>query len=633
MRQLFIISLWIAIGMFCLPVLAKVQYQITVDKPEHHLAEINIQLPLGQDVLNLSFSGWRTGRYKIINSANGVRQFSALDEKGNALNWTRIDKSRWQVKNPRKGRVKVSYQLYANELGSRSRHIDSTHAYLDATAVLMYEPSLISEVHNVKLNVPKAWKSYSGMTEIAPHEFIAQSFHQLASSPIESGINQLRQWQVDGRQYQLVIWGKGNYDSRKMAKDLKSLVSQGKKVWKDYPFKKYLFIVHATSGAKGATEHINSTVIQKTRFSFAPRKDYLKFLRTAAHEFVHTWNVKAYRPAELVPYDYQKENYTRLLWVAEGSTSYFQDQLLLMAKLEKPKEFLTELSERIDDFQHRPGGKVQSVSDASFEAWIAQRGDFANNHSANIYSEGYMASWLLDFKMLQDSDLKSGYKQLHNELFGLIKQNPEEYKKNRAVSYNAEMMISIANKLTGEDYKAWWQRNINKPFSIDFEDMLDNVGLRFVPLKNKDYKPWMGFKSETEKGWITFTEVEMDGPAWKAGLTIGDQLVAINGIKVIPDKLKKQLESYKAGNELKLVIFRNDQLFSKTLTLGKITKKPAKIEFVESPSNRQKRFFKAWTGIEYPAKKEKKPVVKPMESVKQIEKKNLKKLEVEKIEI
>lgn len=98
-------------------------------------------------------------------------------------------------------------------------------------------------------------------------------------------------------------------------------------------------MVHATSGAGGATEHLNSTVIQLPRFSFRERKDYLRFISTASHEFIHTWNVKAYRPAGLVPYDYQHENMTELLWIAEGSTSYFQGQLLLRAGVMTPKEF------------------------------------------------------------------------------------------------------------------------------------------------------------------------------------------------------------------------------------------------------------------------------------------------------
>ena len=110
-------------------------------------------------------------------------------------------------------------------------------------------------------------------------------------------------------------------------------------MWDDYPFERYVYIVHATSGVRGATEHLNSTVIQLPRFKFRERKDYLRFISTASHEFIHTWNVKAYRPAQIAKYDYQQEKVTDLLWLAEGSTSYFQNQLLLSGGIMKPKEF------------------------------------------------------------------------------------------------------------------------------------------------------------------------------------------------------------------------------------------------------------------------------------------------------
>ncbi|TMN94298.1 peptidase M61, partial [Pseudoalteromonas sp. S407] len=99
------------------------------------------------------------------------------------------------------------------------------------------------------------------------------------------------------------------------------LVKTGDVIWDDYPYQRYVFMVHSTSGARGATEHLNSTIIQRHRDKFAKREDYLGFIATAAHEFIHTWNVKAYRPEGLVPYDYLAPNYSRLLWLAEGSTS------------------------------------------------------------------------------------------------------------------------------------------------------------------------------------------------------------------------------------------------------------------------------------------------------------------------
>lgn len=574
--------------------MATVKYQIDLKKPEHHLGKITINLDKGHDLIIFKMPVWRTGNYKILNQANGVRNFSATNSRGKSLDWIRLDKSSWQVNNPTQAKIKVSYQIYANELGSRTRHINSTHAYLDATAVLMYIPSMMKEKHIVNLKVPKKWHSFSGMEQSGKHRFIAQNYDQLADSPIETGINDVYKFTQDKRNYEVVFWGKSNRDNQSIVNDLKSLVVQSQTIWKGYPYQKYVFIIHATSGAKGATEHINSTVIQRDRTLFGEDDDYLKyFLRTASHELIHTWNVKAYRPQGLVPYDYEKENYSQLLWIAEGSTSYFQDRLLLTAELQTVDEFLVALSKRIDDFKHTPGNRVQSVSESSFEKWIAQGGDFAKNHSANIYSEGFMASWLLDFEILQDTQLKQGYKDLHQQLY------PVNHKNLSTNSYTTEKVQQLLQKITQKDYTKWWHKNIDQPLNIDFEKLIDKAGLRFAKLKEEDYKVWTGFVSEDNNNIITLKRVEKDSPAWNAGLTSGDQLIAINGYKVTAAKLDKWLLQFNADDKLKLTLFRDDQLLTKTLKLKKAATSVPQIELIEEPSEQQKLFFKAWLGVDH----------------------------------
>lgn len=580
---------------------AQINYLFELTDPDHHLAEITVSIPQGQSLLTLKMPNWRTGNYKIINQSNGVRQFGALDSNQQALDWQRVDKSTWTINNPSKQAVTVKYQIYANELGRRTRHISDTHAFLDATAVFMYQPSQIFETHQIDLKVPANWKSYSGMEQLGEHQFVAQNYHQLADSPIETGINEAFEFTQDKRNYQVVFWGKANRDPQKIVDDLKSLVSQSHQIWKGYPYQKYVFMIHATSGAQGATEHLNSTVIQRARDTFGKREDYLeKFLRTASHEFVHTWNVKAYRPEKLVPYDYQKENYSDLLWIAEGSTSYFEDRLLLTAELQTVDEYLKSLSKRIDKFQHRPGHKVQSLKQASYEKWIAQGGDFANNHSANIYSEGFMLSWLLDFQILTDTKLKSGYKDLHQLLYQLEeKKSPDLFTR----SYNTEDLKALLLQLTKKDYNNWWQENVNSPLDIDFKALLKKAGLEFTPLKEEDYKISAGFKSKAINGLLTLTQVESGSEAWKAGLTPEDQIIAVNGYQVTQDNFDKWLTQFEDGEQIELTLFREQRLIKKLLTVKKEPKKRPKIRLVKKPTRSQKAFFKAWLGVKFPKNK------------------------------
>lgn len=570
---------------------ATIEYQLDLSQPQHHLGQVTMTLPGGSNSSTVMMPAWRTGKYQILDLANGVRNFSVKDNSGKPLQWQHNDKSSWTIANPSQGELTVSYQIYANQLGTRTRHIDDSHAYIDATGVFMYEPKHRDQDVSVKLNVPEGWKSYSGMERKGAQHFVADNYDVLVDSPIETGISQLLEFSQDNKDYQLVIWGEGNYDAEAMAKDLEQMVGASQNIWQGYPFDNYVFMVHATTGVRGATEHLNSTIIQRKRFTFAPRKEYLEFLKTAAHEFVHTWNVKAYRPEGLAEYDYQHENYSDLLWISEGSTSYFQSQLLLQSGIITHQEFFEDLAKRIAAHAKKPGKAEQSVAQSSHESWIALPGDFSNNHSVNIYSEGFMASLALDFKMLQDSQLKAGYSELHRELFNQFRL-PKPF--------NNQDIKDIAKSLTGKDYSQWWRENVESPLAIDFETLLAQAGLEYTYPEKAKQIPDPGFVSVEKAGLVTLTRVLKGSHAWDAGLNIEDQLVAINGLKVTQEQLITRLSQYQDDDKVRLTLFRRDQLIEKDLVLAKTMDKEPIIQAVEQPSRAQKEFFKAWLGVDFP---------------------------------
>lgn len=574
---------------------AEVVVNINIEQPQYHYARVTIKFDKSANThTRFHLPTWRTGRYEILNLANGIREFSAVDENGNTLEWHKIDKDTWQVENTLDKEVEISYQVYANQLGQRTRHIDDSHAFIDASTVVMYSDFARDQQHQISLNVPKKWRSVSGL-EVGskPHQFIAQNYDVLVDSPIETGINEHHQFRVDGRDYELVIWGKGNYDSIKMLADLKVLVQQSKHIWQDYPFKRYVFMVHATSGARGATEHLNSTIIQRSRFKFSSRKDYLGFISTAAHEFVHTWNVKQYRPKGLVPYDYQHENYSTLLWLSEGSTSYLQNQLLLRGDLMSSKEFLENLAKRITGYIHKPGRQSQTVAEASFDKWLEEGGDYDKNHSVNIYSEGFLVSWLLDFSIIEQTKLKKSYRDVHNILY-------QQHKIPN--SFDEADLVAILKKLTGEDYQDWWQKNVHGYAEVDFDKLLAKAGLTMsYGDKNKiKQQAWTGIETKPSTTGLQVTRIEKNSPAWQAGLMLDDIIIAINGLRLADKNLSTRLKDFKAEEKIRVTFFRRDELDTRMITLGTLPKAKLKIVPLKRVSKKQKAFFKQWTGIKFP---------------------------------
>lgn len=571
--------------------LAEVKYSIDLTDSKHHLASVVVDFPQSDNTkLNVNLPVWRTGKYQVLPLADAIRYFRAEDEAGNHLPHSRTASGEWTIELARPTAVRVSYQLYANQLGQRVGHIDSTHAFLDASGTFVYSPEFKDQAIEVKLAVPNEWKSYSGMVQgNDPHMFLATNYDVLVDSPIETGINHHRRFSADGRDYELVVWGEGNYDIEQMVTDLTKLSGQASAIWEGFPFERYVYMVHATSGASGATEHLNSTVIQRPRFSYRERDDYLGFIKTASHEFIHTWNVKAYRPAGLVPYDYQKENMSELLWMAEGSTSYFQSQLLLRAGVITAKEFFEDLAKRIARSEHTPGRETQSVKEASDNKWASTGGDYAINHSANIYSEGYIASLALDFALLDDTDLESSYRDVHKAL----------YAEHRVpAGYSVSDVKQILQRLSGKDYEQWWQTHINSPLSVAFSTVLDKAGLAISFGEESKLEPFAGV--ELSGNSLVLSEVLRNGPAWKAGIVLGDEIVAINGLKVTAKGFEARIKDFKPHADIMVSLFSDDRLKEVKLKLGEQQSGKLALISVKKPSRSQKAFFKAWLGVDWP---------------------------------
>lgn len=573
---------------------ARVDYAIDLTTPEHHTSNVSIVFPqTSAQFLDVKMPAWRTGRYTILNLANGVRGFAATDSQGRPLRWQKVDKSTWRIHLAQPSAIRISYEVYGNELLLRSRHIDDSHAYLDASAVFMYAERYRQDDVAVALAVPAGWNSVSGMQSSAPHRFVAANWDILVDSPIETGINTSRRFSEGGRDYEVVFWGHGNYDSDTIASDLQKIVAEADTIWSGYPFQRYVFMIHAVDGpGGGATEHRNSTVIQIPRYSFQPRERYLSFLSTASHEFVHTWNVKAYRGAGLVPYDYEKENYSDLLWVAEGSTSYFEDHLLLRAGLIKPSEYFATLASAIDHNRSTPGTAVQSVAAASFDEWISTSGDRARNASVNIYSEGSLASWMLDIALLEQTGGKVSYRHVHDALYRRFKADER--------GFTSADMLAILAQLTGKSWEQWWARHVDSPLgAIDFNRLLSPVGLKLADGITAQ-AAWAGWSSDELGGAVRLTAVERGSPAWDAGLTTGDIIVALNGKRVTSQRLEAAVAEGQPGDTVTVSYFRRDQLAHKQMKLGR-ARGEASVVPVGNPTRAQKALFQRWLLIGYPA--------------------------------
>jgi predicted metalloprotease with PDZ domain len=565
-------------------------YLFKIKDASHHLAEVELEFSdVDQSVFETKLPVWRSGRYEILNLSKNVRSFQAYNAQGDELIWNKTNKNTWQIQTENSQTIVVKYQIYANQLKDRVSHIDSTHAYLDASGVFMFNEAQRNKKIVIKLVTPSSWRSVSGLIQNSPNEFIASNYDHLIDAPIETGIHQFKSFKVEDINYEIAIWGKGNHDIEKISKDIEKLHYQAKTIWKTFPFQRYLFIIHAGDKLRGATEHVNSTIIQTDRFNFLPEEKYNKFINIASHELIHSWNVKAYRPSGISPYDYDKENYSNLFWLVEGTTSYFDRLLSVRGDAIKTSAFFKELSEDIFKYLNKPGKNVMSLEQSSFDTWMNQDSHSKHNYSVNIYLKGSMVSWLLDMEIRKVTKNKKSIDDLHYLLY--------KNHNNKTIGYQDKDVLALLNVMTNHDFSEFWNNYISGTAEINFKELLEFYGLQFETLeKDENTKPqsWIGALTKDNKGYAEVISINDNSPAWKAGITTGDQIIAINNFKVIQSNIEKIIQELPAEQSASVSYFNNGILKKTSLTPSLIPIEKLKIVPLDKVSKFQVKVFNDW---------------------------------------
>ena len=581
--------------------------------------------------LDLMLPVWRPGRYQVLDQAGSIRTLEARSGAGDPLKVEKTDKSTWRVTTQGTDEVVADYVLYANSLADRTRHADSTHVFLSPAAAFLYVPELRAEPLRVTIDCPEEWTVATGLEpetpdadESAPKVLLAPDYDTLVDSPIEAGFLDTLRFDVEGVPHEIAFWTghrppvltpllkREKFNPEQLKKDFAAIVASQKSLFGDMPYKRYVFIVHCYAGGGGGTEHVNSTVMQASPTRFDTAESYRGFLGLASHEMFHTWNVKQLRPADLKPYDYQREQYSRLLWVVEGTTSYYDDLTLVRTGHMKPDDYLKNLGDAIDAARRRPGSGVQSLEDSSFDSWIKYNRPSPDsvNSTVSFYDKGAQASLVLDMGIRRASAGKSSLDDAMRALYrGFPLNGP---------GYTSTDVLAAVNTAAGADLSDAFARAVRTTEALDFERALEVVGLEVThkPAKKDDDKAaaseagdapkersYLGFTVTDQSGLASVSAVLADGPAYSAGLLAGDHIVAINGERFRASDLEALLKRLKPGDAVRVSFFRYDALRELELKAAAVPDAKWTVSRAKSPTDEQRAAYESWLGQKWPADK------------------------------
>jgi predicted metalloprotease with PDZ domain len=496
---------------------------------------------------------WTPGSYLVREYERNVEALTA-SAGGRALTVTKSDKNRWRVTTGGAPSIELKYRVYGREMSVRTYWIDAGFALINGAPTFITLADGLDAPHDVTLVPATGWKrSMTSLPDASgEHHYLAPDFDTLVDSPIVLGNPAVYEFTVGGKKHYLVNEGEGGvFDGARAAKDLEAVVAENLRLWGALPYDKYLFLNLITE-AGGGLEHKSSTVLMTSRWATRTRRAYVSWLDTASHEFFHAWNVKRLRPVELGPFNYEKENETRSLWIAEGVTEYYGALNLARAGLASRDEFLDILSSNIEELQTTPGRLVQSAEQASFDAWIKYYRPDENsaNTSISYYTKGAVLGFLLVARIRRATSGAWG-------LDDVMRLAYQRFAGSRG--YTPSDFRAVAEEVAGTSLGSFWETAVEGTAELDYGDAFETFGLRFRPSPQSS-RPYLGITTRNDAGRLLVSQVRRDGPAAKAGVNVDDEILAIDDFRVRADRFDDRIQQYRPGDKVMLLIARREQL-------------------------------------------------------------------------
>ncbi|MEO6654652.1 MAG: PDZ domain-containing protein [Pyrinomonadaceae bacterium] len=589
------------------PVSPEIGYTISMSKPWTHLLEVEMRIkwPQMPERIEVKMPVWTPGSYLIREYARQVQNLAVKDTSAIDLAWSKINKNTWQIYTAGAKEFTVTYLVYSNELTVRTNDLNDEHAFWNNAATLLFVKDQLNAPSTVKVAPFANWRVATGLPPVEgqANTFRAENYDVLYDSPFEVSDFKEVSFDVEGKKHRIVMSGEGNYDLDKLAVDTAKIIAEGYRIFGEFGYKDYTFIINLRGG--GGLEHLNSTALQANRFAFRSDSKYKSFLALVAHEYFHNWNVKRIRPDALGPFDYENENYTKLLWVAEGATAYYEGILLRRAGFITDKEFLKDKASLIKQLQERPGRFETSLENASFDAWIKyyRPDENAVNNQISYYDKGEIVIMMLDITIRTFSGGTKSFNDVLRYLYS-------EYFKN-GKNYTPGDFQKVAEMMAGTSLDDFFRKYVRGTAEIDYAGILSGIGLRLNAKEVSTGKAYIGSDSADgavtirsvpaigadlaeENGKLTVKLILANTPAFEQGLNTGDQIIAVDGYRANQAFMQSYIGERGVKDKVRFTVFRFDKLRDITITLRDNSRTEYEFAPLAQPSDGQKKLYREY---------------------------------------
>ena len=587
-----------------------ISYKLAMSHPASHLFEVtmDVSIPANETAAFIDFQMplWQPGRYAVADYAKNVQEFSARSQD-RSLQWEKVDNQTWRVQRQDRRTITATYKVFGNDLSGTYAQLDVGHANYNGGEIFMYVAGHKPNAVALHIDPPPNWRVINGRTERPDqHDWNYPNYELMIDNPTEIGPDwTVDTFSVDGKTYNVMVHSRGDEGGRRPAfvRDVEKIVRAETKMWGPPEFESYTFLFHfaADDRSGDGMEHLTSTQIIQSGI-LADRGTYYAALGTAAHEFFHVWNVKRLRPIELGPWDWTRPVATRGLFIAEGFTQYYGDEMYHRAGFEDSAGFLRDLAQTIATIENSPASKLMSAEASSMAAPFIDRASFRDrtnlqNTSFSYYSKGELIALNLDLLIRAwtkgQRSLDDVMRRAYDELY-LKSPNATYYLKGRG--YTIEDFARVVSEISGMDMSGWFGKYVHGVETLPYDEALAGVGLRLI--KSVASQPYTAgiVIDRQDRQTLRLGTLRTDSAAERGGLQEGDVLLSIGGTPVSRENWLSTLNKHKEGDRVPVSVRRFRQTLDLTIQLGPPDAYDYRIEEIPNASTEAKRLRSAWLG-------------------------------------
>ncbi|MGU3778823.1 M61 family metallopeptidase [Burkholderia metallica] len=566
-----------------------IRYSIVPKDLAAHLFEVSVTVadpdPEGQ---RFSLPVWIPGSYLVREFARNIVTLGAFNDAGRKVRIAKTDKHTWQAA-PVNGALTLRYDVYAWDLSVRSAYLDESGGFFNATAVFLSVAGREGAPCEVDIAKPagaafRTWRVGTALPEARGTKrygfgaYRASNYDELSDHPVTIGEFALATFDAHGVPHDIVIAGRvTQLDLERLRSDLKRVCEAQIALFepksKKAPMDRYVFMTLAVSDGYGGLEHRASTALICNRTDLPVKgrpettEGYRTYLGLCSHEYFHTWNVKRIKPAAFVPYDLTRENYTSLLWLFEGFTSYYDDLMLVRSGLMSQDEYFAALGRTIGGVLRGTGRLKQSVAESSFDAWIKyyRQDENATNAIVSYYTKGSLVALAFDLAIRAHTRNK---KSLDDVMRLLWQRYGRDFYRGKQAGVEENAVEALIEEATGVALGRLFADAVHGTRDLPLDELLAPFGVTLAPdvATGAAAKPTIGARVRGGAD-CTFAAVYEGGAAHRAGLSAGDTLIAVDGLRVTGTNLDALLARYRPGDKVEVHTFRRDELRTAKLKL------------------------------------------------------------------